>query len=129
MHERVRDLMSTTIIQCTKETPIQEVAARMSQHDVSAVVVVDEDGHLAGIITRTDMVVLRAYDEYWQAMQARHVMMHNVITTSPDTTVRQASQELTKRRIHRLIVVEDDDRGLRPVGVLSTTDIVRDMAG
>ena len=129
MHEWVRDLMSTTIIQCTKETPIQEVAARMSQHDVSAVVVVDEDGHLAGIITRTDMVVLRAYDEYWQAMQARHVMMHNVITTSPDTTVRQASQELTKRRIHRLIVVEDDDRGLRPVGVLSTTDIVRDMAG
>lgn len=129
MHERVRDLMSTTIIQCTKETPIQEVAARMSQHDVSAVVVVDEDGYLAGIITRTDMVVLRAYDEYWQAMQARHVMMHNVITTSPDTTVRQASQELTKRRIHRLIVVEDDDRGLRPVGVLSTTDIVRDMAG
>ena len=129
MHERVRDLMSTTIIQCTKETPIQEVAARMSQHDVSAVVVVDEDGHLAGIITRTDMVVLRAYDEYWQAMQARHVMMHNVITASPDTSVRQASQELTKRRIHRLIVVEDDDRGLRPVGVLSTTDIVRDMAG
>ena len=129
MHERVRDLMSTTIIQCTKETPIQEVAARMSQHDVSAVVVVDEDGHLAGIITRTDMVVLRAYDEYWQAMLARHVMMHNVITASPDTSVRQASQELTKRRIHRLIVVEDDDRGLRPVGVLSTTDIVRDMAG
>lgn len=129
MHERVRDLMSTTIIQCTKETPIQEVAARMSQHDVSAVVVVDEDGYLAGIITRTDMVVLRAYDEYWQAMQARHVMMHNVITASPDTSVRQASQELTKRRIHRLIVVEDDDRGLRPVGVLSTTDIVRDMAG
>ncbi len=129
MHEWVRDLMSTTIIQCTKETPIQEVAARMSQHDVSAVVVVDEDGYLAGIITRTDMVVLRAYDEYWQAMQARHVMMHNVITASPDTSVRQASQELTKRRIHRLIVVEDDDRGLRPVGVLSTTDIVRDMAG
>lgn len=129
MHKRVRDLMSTTIIQCTKETPIQEVAARMSQHDVSAVVVVDEDGYLAGIITRTDMVVLRAYDEYWQAMQARHVMMHNVITASPDTSVRQASQELTKRRIHRLIVVEDDERGLRPVGVLSTTDIVRDMAG
>lgn len=129
MHKRVRDLMSTTIIQCTKETPIQEVAARMSQHDVSAVVVVDEDGYLAGIITRTDMVVLRAYDEYWQAMQARHVMMHNVITASPDTSVRQASQELTKRRIHRLIVVEDDERGLRPVGVLSTTDIVRDMVG
>ena len=56
-------------------------------------------------------------------------MMHNVITTTPDTTVRQASQELTKRRIHRLIVVEDDGHGLRPVGVLSTTDIVRDMAG
>ncbi|QLQ07674.1 MAG: CBS domain-containing protein [Anaerolineae bacterium] len=35
---------------------------------------------------------------------------------------------MTKRRIHRLIVVEEDERGRRPVGVLSTTDIVRDMA-
>lgn len=129
MYEWVRDLMSTTLVHCTKDTPIQDVAARMSEHDVSAMIVLDDDGYLAGIITRTDLVVLRAYDEYWQAMHARHVMMHNVITTTPDTTVRQASQELTKRRIHRLIVVEDDGHGLRPVGVLSTTDIVRDMAG
>ncbi len=128
MHDWVRDLMSTTIVSCSKDTPIPDVAAAMSRHNVSAIIVIDEDGYLAGLITRTDLVVLRAYDEYWQAMQARHVMIRNVITTSPSTSVRQASQELTKRRIHRLIVVEEDERGRRPVGVLSTTDIVRDMA-
>ncbi|QLQ07673.1 MAG: CBS domain-containing protein [Anaerolineae bacterium] len=81
MHDWVRDLMSTTIVSCSKDTPIPDVAAAMSRHNVSAIIVIDEDGYLAGLITRTDLVVLRAYDEYWQAMQARHVMIRNVITT------------------------------------------------
>ena len=48
------------------------------------------------------------------------------ITASLSMTVDEASRLMEARHIHRLIVVDDDQ--LRPVGVLSMTDLVRQMS-
>jgi CBS domain-containing protein len=39
-----------------------------------------------------------------------------------------ASDLIMQHHIHRVIVVEDAENGQRPVGILSITDLVRDMA-
>lgn len=130
MDKFVRDVMSVDVKCCHKDTTISDVAHTMTANDVSAIVVTDDDGYLAGIISRTDLVALRGSDEYWYAVNAGHVMKSDVLTCAPDALIRDASKLLIQNKIHRLVVVEssNDHTALRPIGVLSQTDIVRDMA-
>lgn len=128
-HKLVSDVMHRGLVTCLVDTPIPQVAQLMTSHDVSAIPVIDNEGHLAGIITRTDLVTLRAYEEYWRAMKAENVMVTNVATVTPVETVERASKVLSDNKIHRLIVVEAGSDGrVKPVGIISQTDIVRDMA-
>jgi len=125
----VRDLMRASVIGCARDTPIPEVARRMTELDISALAVVDGDGYLEGIISRTDLVTLRAHEEYWHGLRAEHVMVRAVLTVTPDTLLTDALKILLTRKVHRLIVVDHLGERSKPVGVLSITDIVRDMAG
>ncbi len=124
----VRDLMSRNVLTCQRDTPIPQIARTMRDYDVSALVVVDGEGMMEGLISRTDLATLRAHDEYWQGLRAEHVMVKHVICATPDTPLRDAIALLLSRKIHRLIVVEDCEQRSKPLGVLSLTDIVRDMA-
>ena len=60
---------------------------------------------------------------------ASEVMTKKVISVAPDATVADAVSVMTGKRIHRLVVTEAEGDKLLPVGVLSTTDIVREMRG
>jgi CBS domain-containing protein len=124
----VADVMQLGTFNCQPNTPVAEVARRMVEHDVSALVVTDDRGYLMGVVTRTDLVTLRAYEDYWAHTTAQHAMVQQVITISPQATVRQASRLMVEKKVHRLIVVEEEGDRQRPVGVISQTDIVRDMA-
>ena len=130
MAKMVQDVMSVDVKCCHQDTTISEVAYIMTANDVSAIIVTDDDGYLAGIITRTDLVALRGSDEYWDAVNAGHVMKTDVLTCPPDTLIRDASKLLIQNKIHRLVIVEssNENDSVRPIGVLSQTDIVRDMA-
>jgi CBS domain-containing protein len=129
VNKTVGEVMHTGVITCSLGTSIPEVARLMTQHDISTIPVVDEGGHLAGIITRTDLVTLRAYEDYWREMKAMNVMVSVVATITADKTVAEASKLMTDQKIHRLIVVDIDEKmHARPIGVISQTDVVRDMA-
>ncbi len=125
----VRDLMRPNVIGCARDTPIPEVARRMTELDISALAVIDSEGYLEGLISRTDLVTLRAHEEYWHGLRAEHVMVKNVLAVTPDTLLTDALKILLTHKVHRLFVVERIGERLKPVGVLSITDIVRDMAG
>jgi len=43
--------------------------------------------------------------------------------------VKEAAKIMLENRIHRVIVTVESEKGSEPVGVLSTTDIIRDMRG
>lgn len=128
VNKLVADVMHTGVVACGLDASIPAVARLMTEHDVSAVPVVDDGGHLAGIITRTDLVTLRGYDDYWRELKAEDVMVRDVQTVTPDQTVAEASRLMTDKKIHRLIVCEGDGDERRPIGVISQTDIVRDMS-
>ena len=127
--KQVAEVMRRGAFTCQPYTAVTEVARRMVEHDVSALVVTDDQGYLMGVVTRTDLVTLRAYEDYWAQTTAEHAMVRQVITISPQTSIRQASRLMIEKKVHRLIVAEVEGDRLRPVGVISQTDIVRDMAG
>ncbi len=128
---KVRDFMSKNVISCHPYTPIQEVAKLMSDKNISALVVVNDDGTLAGVVSQTDLVNIRVHEEYWEqwrGLSAKHIMTREVVTISPDATLEEAAKLMKKHGIHRLVVTETRNHQVYPIGVISMTDIVRAMA-
>lgn len=54
-------------------------------------------------------------------LRVRDLMIPDLITVSPDTTVQEVAAVMLERRIHRVLVTEGDE--LR--GIVSTLDLVR----
>jgi len=77
-----------------------------------------------GVVSHID--VIAHYGENLSAIQARDVMTSDVISIPEDATVEKAAKKMLESNIHRLLVVNEQDR---PLGILSTTDIIREIRG
>lgn len=122
----VRDVMKRGVITCQMDTPLPEVARKMVENQVDAVVVVDPSGEVGGIITQTDLV--RAYSQEYGKMVAEDVMTPKVTTVIPDIPVAAAAMLMLDAKVHQLIIVHEKPATQRPVGILSMRDIVQEMA-
>ena len=132
MRSTTRDLMHAGVLTCTLTTPLQDAARTMAEHEISALVVVDEHDVVVGILSRTDVVNARLYAQYWKhwrGLTAGQVMTKDVVTVGLDEPVEQAGRIMVERKIRRIVVVEPGEYGPRPIGILSLTDIVREIAG
>lgn len=116
------------IISCRAAATLREAVQRMVEEDISGLVVVDPDGYLLGIITRTDMLRACLVAPNWQTRTVSEFMNREVITVTPQDTVRLVSQLLVEKQIHRVVIVIREDGKQRPVGVISDADLVYHMA-
>jgi CBS domain-containing protein len=116
------------IISCTAGSTLGQAIQRMVEEDISGLVVVDAEGYLAGIITRTDL--LRAYQQSpdWKNCTVADFMKTEVVTVTPNDTVSRVIQLLVEHQIHRLVIVQREGQKLRPVGVISDADLVYHMS-
>lgn len=124
---RVRDLMHLGIISCSPDDTVGTVAKIMVEKEIHAVVVMDEQGQAVGVVSQTDMVLARQgrTPDQARSMLAREVMTPGCATCDAGMLLSEAVSLLTGRRMHRLVVTEND----QPVGVLSMTDVVRKIIG
>lgn len=112
------------VYSCAGHTPLREVARRMVEEDVSALVVTDGDGYLEGIVTHTDLLRAHCASEDWAAHPVSQHMTRPVVTTTVDARLSQVAGLLLDRHIHRVVVVREEDGKQRPVAVLSESDLV-----
>jgi CBS domain-containing protein len=97
----------------------------MADTEVHAVMVTEHEGEPpVGVVSHIDIIA--HYGENLSTIQARDVMTSNVINISEDATVEEAAKKLLESQIHRLLVVSADGK---PLGILSTTDIIREIRG
>ena len=123
----VRDVMHRKVISCRVDTPLKEVARRLHSERINALVVVDEGGDLAGVVSQTDLI--KAFEQEWENMVAEDVMTPDVVAINGDIPVRAAVELMIDNQIHRVVITQGGLAPRRPVGVLSMTDLVREMAG
>ncbi len=121
----VRDTYHKGVIFCKPDTPLQEVVRVMADTEVHAIMVAGREGEPpVGVVSHTDAIA--HYGEDLTAIQAHETMTANVISISEDATVEEAARKLLESHVHRLLVVSKDSK---PLGILSTTDIIREMRG
>jgi IMP dehydrogenase len=96
--------------------PVREALQVMERFHISGVPVVDEDGHLVGIITNRDLRFETRFD-----IPVSEVMTKQPLVTVPvGTTLEQAKAVLQKHRIEKLLVV-DADKVIK--GLITVKDI------
>src|SRR5262250_1051965 len=98
------------------DRPVREALQVMERYHISGVPVVDEDGHLVGIITNRDLRFETRFD-----ISVAEIMTKQPLVTVPvGTTLDQAKAVLQKHRIEKLLVV-DDDKHIK--GLITVKDI------
>jgi CBS domain-containing protein len=60
MHSLVKDLMTTPVVTVGPGTPFKEIVARLAEHRVSAVPVVDDAGLVLGVVSEADLLLKRS---------------------------------------------------------------------
>ncbi len=115
------------VITCSSEQTLLIAAKQMVAEDVSALVVIDEDGTLAGIISRIDILRARMEKEAWQDQFVKDFMATQVVTVAPRNTLLETARIMIDRRIHRVVVAREERGKQIPVSVVSAADIVYHM--
>lgn len=107
---------------------LQLAARHMQDHNISALVVVDDEGYLAGVVTRTDLVRACYNRNDWHHLCVSDYMATDVVTVNLDDKLLNVMELLINNHIHRVVAVESRNGKLWPVAVLSAADIVYHMA-
>lgn len=124
----VGELMSPEPIVVWAEAPLAEAARMLDEHHIHGLPVVDGLGGLVGVISQTDMLRARSTEELWSrwpGLRVRHLMTSPALTIEADAGIAEAASRMERERVHRLVVVGPN--GSAPIGVISTTDLVRAM--
>ncbi len=105
---------------------VAAAVAELRRWNVGALVVTDESGPLAGIISERDVVRAIA-SEGVAALDGpvSAIMSTDVVTCGRDATVEEVMRLMTERRVRHLPVVE----GGALVGIVSIGDVVKNRLG
>jgi CBS domain-containing protein len=140
MQSMVKDLMTTPVVTVELTTPFKEIAARLAEHRISAVPVVDRDQRVLGVVSEADLLLKKEFPEpqkniplFWTKRQrvdrekaaatvARDLMTVAVVSVAPEATVAEAARRMHTAGVKRLPVIE---RGGRLVGIISRSDLLK----
>ena len=139
----VSDVMTTPVVTVTEDAPLKDVAAKLLEHRISGMPVLDGRGQLVGVISEADLLLkeqgadaiphrrfewllgesgsTRAARLKLDAVVARQAMTSPPVTADPSDSIRLAAEIMVERGINRLPVVE----GERLVGIVTRADLVR----
>jgi len=123
----LKDVMTKRVVTIPPTLSIREISKIMAREEVSGVAVKGPERGVMGIVSECD--VLRHFGKQnWELLTAEEIMTPNVEAIRPETTLEQAADVMQKKHIHRLLVMGRDlNEPQMPVGIVSASDIVREI--
>ncbi len=120
---QVKDLMTTEVRTCARDTDLATAALLMWTHDCGAVpVVARKDGRVTGMITDRDIAMAVALRRRApEQLRVGDVIDRPPVTVRPEVEASEALGTLARERVRRVPVVDDAGRA---VGILSLNDLL-----
>lgn len=140
-----RDVMSEDVITACTTDSVQDVARLLCDRRIGGVPVLDEDGHLVGILTEDDLIVrvagphVPAHVELLggiiylerpheiqenlrksMGMTVEEVMTREVVTVDDDCPLRDVAELMLTKRVNRVPVMREGAL----VGIITRHDLV-----
>jgi CBS domain-containing protein len=150
MSQTVADLMTRDVLTVKPTTPLSDAIKLLVDRHISGLPVVDDGGKLVGVISESDLMwrekgldlpphILFLDSVIYLENPLKHerdlhkvlgqtvgeVMTDRPISITIDTSLPMAARIMHDKKIHRLPVVDAEDR---PIGILTQSDIVRAIA-
>ncbi len=139
------DVMSPNPLVIPRGMSLRAAAGMLSKADITGAPVVDETGRCIGVISAVDFLHFAQGERRslsksqgcvctaWQMVEMDQVPMDEVsdymskdpVMTSPSATIVELAKLMIDAHIHRIIIV---DAKKRPVGIVSSTDVVAAVA-
>jgi CBS domain-containing protein len=101
---------------------VRSAVERMASAGVGALVVVNDDGLLIGVVSERDVLqALASNGDSAMSMPVSDVMPRHLVTCSTDDALGDLMAVMTNRRVRHLPVVDNG----RVVGIVSIGDLVK----
>ncbi len=124
--DTVADVMSDAVLACRAKTPVTAAARAMTDSGYRSVLVVDAKGRPLGVVSGLDLLAF-CEDEDCEEVTVAEVM-HPALTIHMSASLREAADKMIKHHHHRLVVVDTHEPDAMPLGIISSFDIVAQMA-
>ena len=112
----------STVYSVTPGDSVQTIVDVLAKQRIGAVLVMDRDGHLAGIVSERDVVRAMAGDAAAVAGKtATDIMTARVRTCSPSDTEAELMTLMTEHRVRHLPVLSNG----KIAGMISIGDVVK----
>jgi CBS domain-containing protein len=143
-HNKIGSVMTDDVVRAEYGTPFKEVVRMLADHRISGLPVVDEDEHVIGVISETDLVAHQAQATSRSepgrgfrtlltttarrraakatARTAGRLMTEPPVTVHADDTIVEAARTMAERQVERLPVIDEEDR---LVGIVTRRDLLR----
>jgi CBS domain-containing protein len=121
----VGEVMSANPISIAETASLAEAAKVLDSQKISGLPVLDASGALVGVLSQTDLVRVRANQQYvqnWPGLPVGRIMTAPALTISVTAGIEEAARVMDERRVHRHVVTDD---AATPVGIISASDLVR----
>jgi CBS domain-containing protein len=141
---KARDIMTGPPLTALPETPVGEIARLLTEHRISGVPIVNEQGELVGMVTESDLFlkekgvpfslvrvpalfnqwadpkrIIEVY-EHARRYTAADVMTRNVFSVGVEEQIGEVARLMLRHKVKRLPVLENG----RLVGIITRQDLI-----
>jgi CBS domain-containing protein len=116
MSVKVEELMTRSVITTQPHQSVEHVRNMLENNSISAVPVVDSDGHPIGIVSLTDLA-----QELKPGAPISKIMTEKVYTVAQYDDTSIAARVMRNHKIHRVVVTHEQ----QVVGMLSAFDLLK----
>ena len=109
------------IVTIGPQDTIRQALGRLAEHNIGALIVVDGQGAIAGIVSERDIVRALVRSEAILAEPIATIMTRDVVKGTPQDDLVAVGNTMTEHRFRHLPIVE----GGRLVGIISLGDVVK----
>jgi CBS domain-containing protein len=137
-HRTVADVMTHDVVTVSPGTGFKEIALLLAERRVGALPVLEQDGHLAGVVSEQDLLakerhldrpILAGFRRTWReeharadASVARDLMSTPAVAIDSGATLRQAARLMYQKGLRRLCVT---DGATHLAGIVTRGDLLR----
>ena len=121
----VGEVMTPDPISILETASLAEAAKILDARKITGLPVVDTEGSVVGVLSQTDLVRTRANSHLvssWRGLPVGQIMTKPALTIASNASLEEAARVMEERRVHRLVVC---DEAATPIGIISTSDLVR----
>ncbi|KOT42683.1 CBS domain protein [Streptomyces caelestis] len=144
-NQKVGSVMTTDVVRAEYGTPFKAVARLLAEHRVGGLPVVDDDEHVIGVVSETDLMLhqaaaplahepsprlriarltprARRWAAKARARTAGGLMTAPAVGVHAEDTVVEAARTMARHRVNRLPVLDEEDR---LAGIVTRHDLLR----